>query len=285
MKIDILTIFPEFFQGTDASLIGKAKEKNILDIKCHNIRDYTLNKHKKVDEYVFGGGPGMLMMPEPIDRCLKDINAKEKRIIYMSPKGTTLNKELAEELAKEKEIVILCGRYEGIDERIIENWDMEEISIGDYILTGGEPAAIVLIDVVARMVEEVIGNKDSIMEESIYSGLLETPQYTQPREYGGKQVPEVLLNGNHKAIHLWQFEKSLLLTKERRMDLLIEYIEKQNDNGTIDYEQIRIEKAKSLKSAYNALTSSSSFKRKFSKEEMKILEKICCEDENEQEKK
>ena len=251
MKIDILTIFPEMFDATNASLIGKAKEKKLLDIKCHNIRDYTTNKHNKVDEYIFGGGPGMLMMPEPVTRCLRAIDAKDKKIIYMSPKGKILNKEKAEQLAQEKEICIVCGRYEGIDQRIIDGWDMEEISIGDYILTGGEPAALVLIDVVARMVEEVIGNKESVMQESIYSGLLEAPHYTQPREYEGMKVPEVLFSGNHKAIHLWKFEQSLIITKERRPDLLQKYIE--NLVGPLE--------------------------RNFTKEERKIIEKICGKSE------
>ncbi len=242
MKIDILTLFPEMFESTNASLLGKAKEKKILSIDCHNIRDYNTNKHNKVDDYVLGGGPGLLMMPEPIDLCLEDIKAEGKKIIYMSPKGAILNKEKAQELAELEEMVILCGRYEGVDQRIIDKWDMDEISIGDYILTGGEPGAMVLIDVVARLIPEVLGNKASVMEESIYSGLLEAPQYTQPREYKGEMAPEVFLNGNHKAMALWRFEKSLELTKKRRPDLFAKYLSQD---------------------------------RKYTKEEKKILDRIC----------
>ncbi len=248
MKIDVLTIFPEMFEGTKASLIGKAQEKKILEINCHNIRNFTTNKHNKVDEYVFGGGPGMLMMADPISRCLESIGATpEKKIIYMSPKGGILNKEKAIELSQEEEIIVLCGRYEGIDQRLIESWNMEEISIGDYILTGGEPAALVLVDAVGRLINDVLGNQDSIMEESIYSGLLEAPQYTQPREYEGMKVPDVLLSGNHKEIRLWKFKQALILTKERRPDLLKKYIEG---------------------------------KPTLSKEEVKILEEVCHEESN-----
>ncbi|MEG0391768.1 MAG: tRNA (guanosine(37)-N1)-methyltransferase TrmD, partial [Anaerovoracaceae bacterium] len=169
--------------------------------------------------YPFGGGAGMVMTCDPIFRALEAISAREKKIVYMSPKGPVLNQEKIETLSKEENLVVLCGHYEGIDQRILDEFEIEEISIGDYILTGGEPAAIVLIDTVARMVPGVLKSDESVLEESIYSGLLEYPQYTKPREYKGRTVPEVLTGGNHKLIHLWKFEQALRITKERRPDL------------------------------------------------------------------
>ena len=220
MKIDILTLFPEMFSPvTEESILGRAGESGILDIRLTNIRDYSRDKHKKADDYPFGGGAGMVMLADPIFQALDAVSAKGKRILYMSPRGRILDQELISELSLEKELVILCGHYEGVDQRILDYWEMEEVSVGDYILTGGELPAMILIDAVARLVPEVLGSSDAHNEESIYSGLLEYPQYTKPRQYEGMDVPEVLVSGNHKLIHLWQFEKSLILTKERRPDL------------------------------------------------------------------
>ncbi len=220
MKIDILTLFPGMFAPvTEESMLGRAAEKEILDIRTHDIRDYTQNKHNRTDDYPFGGGGGMVMMPDPVFRALEDIDAKGKRLIYMSPRGRILDEELIRELSQEEELVILCGHYEGVDQRILDTWDAEEVSIGDYILTGGELPAMVLIDAVARLVPGVLGNEDSAMNESVYSGLLEHPQYTQPRDYEGIPVPEVLLSGDHRRIDLWRFRQSLELTAERRPDL------------------------------------------------------------------
>lgn len=227
MKIEVLSLFPEMFTGTvDSSILGKAEERGLLKIHVTDIREYTLDKHNRVDDTPFGGGAGMVMSADPIFRCLEAVGAKGKKIIYMSPKGPILNQEKIEALSKEDELVILCGHYEGIDERVLTGWDIDEISIGDYILTGGEPAAVVLIDAVARLIPGILGNEDSHQEESIYSGLLEYPQYTKPRNYREMEVPEVLLNGNHKMISLWQFEQSLRLTKERRPDLFEAYVKK-----------------------------------------------------------
>ena len=167
----------------------------------------------------------MVMMADPVFSALRAVGAENKKIIYMSPKGRILDQEKIEELSKEDDMVILCGHYEGIDERILEHWDIEEISVGDYILTGGEPAAIVLVDAVARLVPGVLSHNESAMDESIYSGLLEYPQYTKPRSYEGMDVPEVLLSGNHRQIYLWRFEQALRLTKERRPDLLEKFLE------------------------------------------------------------
>lgn len=227
MKIDILTLFPEMFTAiTTSSMLGKAQEKGILEIQLTDIRDYSLDKHKKADDYPFGGGAGMVMMAQPVFDALNAVGTENKKLIYMSPRGKILNQEKIEELANTAELVILCGHYEGIDERIIENFQMEEISIGDYILTGGELPAMVLVDAVARLVPEVLGNENSIREESIYSGLLECPQYTKPRNYLDLEVPEVLVSGNHKFIELWRFEKSLELTKEKRPELFNEFLKK-----------------------------------------------------------
>ena len=238
MIINVLTLFPDMFTPvTEESILGRAKENGILDIRLTDIRNYSLDKHKKADDYPFGGGAGMVIMADPIFNALNAIEAKGKKIIYMSPRGKVLNQERISEIARNEELIILCGHYEGIDQRIIEHWDMEELSIGDYILTGGELPAMILIDAVARMIPDVLGSSKAHNEESIYSGLLEYPQYTKPREYLGMEVPEVLVSGNHKLIHLWQFEKSLQLTKERRPDLFAAFI-KNIDNLTKEENKI-----------------------------------------------
>lgn len=230
MKINVLTLFPEMFTAvTETSILGKAGEKGLLDVNLINIRDFSKDKHHKADDTPFGGGPGMVMTAQPIFDALKSIDAKNKKAIYMSPRGSVLNQQKIEELVEADEIVILCGHYEGVDQRVLDHFNMEEISIGDYILTGGELPAMVLIDSVARFIPEVLGNHQSTSDESIYSGLLECNQYTKPRNYEGLDVPEVLTNGNHKLIHLWQYENALELTKERRPDLWQKYLEKDKE--------------------------------------------------------
>ena len=224
MKIDILTLFPEMFVPvTTSSRLGRAAEKNLIDIRLTDIREYTKNKHRKVDDYPFGGGQGMVMMPQPIFDALRGIKAEGKKILYMSPRGRVLDKDKIQELSQLSELVILCGHYEGVDQRVIDCWEMEEVSIGDYILTGGELPAMVLVDSVARLIPGVLSGEDSAMEESVYSGLLEYPQYTQPREYEDIPVPEILLSGHHKNIDLWRFEKSLELTRKVRPDMFENY--------------------------------------------------------------
>ena len=226
MKISILTQFPEMFEPVlGLSIIGRARENNILDIDLINIRDFSKDKHLKTDDTPFGGGAGMVMLCQPAFDALKSIDAKNKKCIYMSPRGQVLSQSIIESLAKEDELVILCGHYEGVDERILKAFDMTEVSIGDYILTGGELAAMVLTDAVSRLIPGVLGSAESLFEESIYSGLLEYPQYTKPREYEGLEVPELLTNGNHRLIHEWQWEQSLRLTKKRRPDLFGKYLE------------------------------------------------------------
>ena len=228
MKIDVLTLFPEMFTPvTESSMLGRAVEKGILDIRLTDIRDFSNDKHNKADDYPFGGGGGMVMMADPIFGALESVNAEGKKILYMSTRGKILDREMISRLSVQEELVILCGHYEGVDQRVIDYWNMEEVSIGDYVLTGGELPAMVLIDSVARLVPDVLGNESSALDESIYSGLLEHPQYTKPREYRGMNVPEVLVSGNHKLIELWKFREALLLTKKRRPDLFEDYIKSE----------------------------------------------------------
>ena len=244
MKFDILTLFPEMFAPVQSSMIGRAEKNGLVDFNIVNIRDFSQDKHKKTDDTPFGGGHGMVMMTDPIFRALRSVDASEcdadgtcasesgtkpKRLIYMSPRGKVLDQKKIEELSQEDEIIILCGHYEGVDQRVLDHFDAEEISVGDYIVTGGELPAMILIDSVSRMIPGVLAKEEAATDESVYSGLLEYPQYTQPREYEGLAVPEVLLNGNHELIHLWKFEQSLRLTKARRPDLFDEFVRKADD--------------------------------------------------------
>lgn len=225
MKIDVLTLFPEMFGPViGGSILGRAAERNILEVTLTDIRDFSNDKHNKADDYPFGGGGGMVMMADPIFGALESIGAEGKKILYMSPRGKVIDQQKISELAELDEFVILCGHYEGVDQRVIDYWNIEEVSIGDYVLTGGELPAMVLIDSVARLLPDVLGNANSALDESIYSGLLEHPQYTKPRNYRGLEVPEVLVSGNHKLIDLWKFREALKLTKERRPDLFDKFL-------------------------------------------------------------
>ncbi|MDD2301142.1 MAG: tRNA (guanosine(37)-N1)-methyltransferase TrmD [Eubacteriales bacterium] len=227
MKIHILTLFPDMIlPWIGQSILGRAVENGLIDIGITNIRDHSADKHKKADDTPYGGGAGMILTPQPVFDAIKAIGAQHRRKIYMSPRGRQLDQTYISELAGEDELVILCGHYEGVDQRILDAWEMEEVSIGDYILTGGELACMVLIDTVARMIPGVLGNESAHLEESIYSGLLEYDQYTKPRKYEGWAVPEVLFGGNHKMIRLWQWESSLRLTQQRRPDLLRAFLKK-----------------------------------------------------------
>ncbi len=209
----------------NSSILEKAMEKGLIEFRVINIRDYTADKHNRTDDTPFGGGAGMVMTPQPAFDALYQNGASGKRTLYMSPRGKMLSLDLAEDLASEDELFILCGHYEGIDQRIIDAFNMEEVSIGDYILTGGELPAMVLIDAVSRLIPGVLSSEESSLDESIYSGLLESDTYTKPRVYEGMEVPDVLFSGNHKLIHLWKFENSLRLTKERRPDLFEAYLQ------------------------------------------------------------
>ncbi len=238
MNIDVLTLFPEMFAPvTESSILGRASEKGIIKVNPVNIRDFSNDKHNKADDTPFGGGPGMVMLADPIFGALSSVGAQDKKIIYMSPRGKLLDREMISRLSECEELVILCGHYEGVDQRVIDRWEMEEVSIGDYILTGGELPAMVLIDAVARLLPDVLGNAMSADDESIYSGLLECDQYTKPRIYQNMEVPEVLTSGNHKMIHLWQFENALTLTRQRRPDLWQAYLQ-SDKNLTKDEKKI-----------------------------------------------
>ena len=220
MKFDILTLFPEMFETVKQSIIGKAIEKDLIQINLINIRDFSLDKHKKVDDTPYGGGAGMVMMPDVVYRAYLSIKDRENaKVIYLSPKGKTLNQKKVESLSKEKHLILLCGHYEGIDQRVIDEIVDEEISIGDYVLTGGELPAMVLVDSVSRYIEGVLKD-ESIKEESFSNGLLEYPQYTRPEIFLDKKVPEVLLSGHHENIRKWREEQSLKITKQNRPDLL-----------------------------------------------------------------
>lgn len=225
MIIHVLTLFPDMVAPMlSHSVLGRAIERELVEVRVGDIRAYTKDKHRKVDDTPFGGGAGMILAPQPAFDALRAVGAGTKRTLYMSPRGARLDQELLSELGEEPELVILCGHYEGIDQRIIDAWAMQEVSIGDYILTGGELPALVLIDALARRLPGVLGNEASHEEESIYSGLLEYDQYTKPREYEGYAVPEVLYGGNHQAIRAWQWERALELTRERRPDLFQKFL-------------------------------------------------------------
>lgn len=225
MKIKVATIFPEMFDVLGVGILGKAQQKGLLDVEVVNIRDYSADKHKKTDDAPFGGGAGMVMTPQPLHDAIcamdKDRNARR---IYLSPKGKTLDQQTVERLAKEESLLLVCGSYEGIDERIIALDIDEEISVGDYVLTGGELPAMILINAVSRYVDGVLGSSESTSEESFSGGLLEYPQYTRPQEFEGLSVPQVLLGGNHKQIQDWRLAQSLEITRQRRPDLYEEYV-------------------------------------------------------------
>ena len=229
MKIEVLSLFPRMFEvPLGESIIGRAKNNNIIDIDVLDIREFSDNKHKKVDDYPYGGGAGMVMQAQPLFKALESINAKESRIIHMSPRGKTLDQSLSMDLSKENKIVIICGHYEGIDQRVIDYWVHDEISIGDYVLTGGELPAMVLIDSLVRLIPGVLSQEESFTEESFFSGLLEYPHYTRPREYRGMKVPDILLSGDHKKIEQWRKQEALKITKDIRPDLFDEYIQKKD---------------------------------------------------------
>ena len=222
-RFHILTLFPEMvMDGLNTSIIGRAIDAGLLEINAVNIRDYSTNKHMKVDDYPYGGGAGLVMQPEPVYRAYENLTKdmkKKPRVVYLTPQGTTFHQEMAKELAKEEELVFLCGHYEGIDERVLEEIVTDYVSIGDYVLTGGELPAMVMIDSISRLVPGVLHNDDSAGDESFENGLLEYPQYTRPPVFLDKEVPEVLLSGHHENIRKWRHEQSVKRTKERRPDL------------------------------------------------------------------
>lgn len=233
MRFYIMTLFPDMVMaGLHTSILGRAAEKGLLSIEAVNIRDYAYNKHNSVDDYPYGGGAGMLMQAEPVYQCYQAVEAKlagrrageavreKPRVIYLSPQGKTFNQQMAEELAKEEELVFLCGHYEGIDERVLEEIVTDYVSIGDYVLTGGELPAMIMVDAIARLVPGVLHNGLSAESESFQGSLLEYPQYSRPEVWHGKRVPEVLLSGHHANVEKWRRKQSVLRTAKNRPDLL-----------------------------------------------------------------
>ncbi|EGT5368475.1 transfer RNA (guanine-N(1)-)-methyltransferase (M1G-methyltransferase) (tRNA [GM37] methyltransferase) [Clostridioides difficile] len=224
MRFHIMTLFPEIFNSyMDESIMKRAVEKGIIEVHIYNIRDFSNNKHKKVDDYPFGGGAGMVMTPQPIYDTYKHIitthNINNPSVIYLTPKGKVYNQSMAKQMSLKEDIILLCGHYEGIDERIIDLIVTDEISIGDYVLTGGELPALIMIDSISRLIPGVLNQEESFEEESFKDNLLEYPHFTRPRDFEGLKVPEVLLSGNHKKIDEWRREESIRITKERRFDL------------------------------------------------------------------
>ncbi len=233
MRFHVLTLFPKMItEGLNTSITGRAIEKGVLSVEAIDIRDFSHDKHMKVDDYPYGGGAGMVMQAPPVCEAYQSIADKigtRPRVVYMTPQGTTFNQKMAEDFSKEEDLVILCGHYEGIDERALEKIVTDYVSIGDYVLTGGELPAMVVIDTVSRLVPGVLNNEESARTESFSDGLLEYPQYTRPVEYDGMRVPDVLLSGHHGNIEKWRHEKSLERTKKFRPDLYEKYIEDNRD--------------------------------------------------------
>ena len=239
MNFHILTLFPDMvMQGLGTSIIGRAVNNGLLSIEAVNIRDYAFNKHQSVDDYPYGGGAGMLMQAEPLYQAYEPNAEKEKkkpRVVYLSTHGATFSQTMAEELAKEEELVLLCGHYEGIDERVLEEIVTDYVSIGDYVLTGGELPAMVMVDAISRLIPGVLHNDVSAEFESFQDDLLEYPQYSRPEEWHGKKVPPILLSGHHANIEKWRREQSIIRTKERRPDLL----EKCMKSGVLDKKEMK----------------------------------------------
>ena len=240
MRFHVLTLFPEMIlNGMSESIIGRAIKNEYISLNVVNIRDYSDNKHMKVDDYPYGGGAGMVMQAPPVVAAYEsivenmnlDVTKKKPRVVYMTPQGSVFNQDMAQDFAKEEDLILLCGHYEGIDERALEMIVTDHVSVGDYVLTGGELPAMVVMDCVSRLVPNVLNNDESAVFESFYDGLLEHPQYTRPVEFRGKRVPEVLLSGNHKKIEEWRKEKSLERTRQRRPDLLEKKEKEKKENG------------------------------------------------------
>ncbi len=226
MRCDIVTIFPEVFEPyINTSILSRAQTKGLVSLIIHNLRDFSFNKHHQVDDTPYGGGPGMVLKPEPVFRAVEQINKesikiKDKRIILSTPQGKPFNQKTAQELSQHEQLIIICGRYEGIDERVAQGLVTDEISIGDYVLTGGELPALVILDAVARLISGVLGDDDSAQADSFSEGLLDYPHYTRPAEYNKMKVPEILLSGHHEKINQWRHYQALKRTYLRRPDLL-----------------------------------------------------------------
>lgn len=235
MDFHIMTLFPDMVQdGLNTSILARAAQRELISIKTYNIRDYTTDKHKKVDDYTYGGGAGMLMQAQPVYDCYSAIVAAQRtrqrvRTIYLTPQGRLFHQEMAKEFASEEQLIFLCGHYEGVDERVLEEIVTDNISIGDYVLTGGEFAAMVMVDAIARLVPGVLNNDDSAETESFTDHLLEYPQYSRPEVWHDRRVPEILLSGDHAKVDAWRLEQSIARTKERRPDLYERYMMEHPD--------------------------------------------------------
>ena len=234
MRADILTTFPEMLEAPlDCSLVGRAREAEFLDVRIHNLRDYTRDKHRSTDDLQYGGGDGMVMNALPIVEAVEALSSEgpPPRVIFPSPQGRVFNQSIAESYANEERLLFVCGHYKGIDDRAIQILQGEELSIGDYVLSGGELAALVVVDAVARLLPGVVGSMNSVLEDSFTCGLLDSPRYTRPREVRGLEVPEPLLSGNHRAIEEWRLQESIKRTKERRPDLYEAWVKSHRTNN------------------------------------------------------
>lgn len=243
MRIDIMTIFPQMFDSLfNYSIVGRARERGLLDVRLHDIRTYTHDKHHIVDDYPFGGGPGMMLKPEPIfeavEAVTKDSGVAISPTILLSPQGRLFNQKIAQELAGYEHFILICGRYEGVDERVAEHLASDEISVGDYVLSGGEVASMVVVDCVVRLLPGAVGSEESVAGDSHMDGLLEYPQYTRPAEYRNWIVPAVLLSGNHNQIARWRRQQSLLRTAKRRPDLLEKAVLSEEDKALLNQEEL-----------------------------------------------
>jgi len=229
MIFNVLTLFPEMFEGfLKASIIGRSIENNLLDVNLINIRDFSEDKHKSVDDAPYGGGPGMVMTPQPLRDAIQSVD-KNSHIVFLTPKGQPLDQKKVIDLSNQENITLICGHYEGIDQRIIDTYIDEEISIGDYVLTGGELGAMVVVDSITRLLPGVLGDEDSYKEDSHYNGLLDHPHYTRPQSFDGKEVPKVLLSGHHEKIEQWRLEQSIINTFKKRPDLIDKKLDNDSD--------------------------------------------------------
>jgi tRNA (guanine37-N1)-methyltransferase len=244
MRFDIITIFPRMFDSVlSAGVLGKALEKDLIEVQVHDLRDFTSDKHRQVDDRPFGGKPGMVLKPEPIFAAVEKVRTSpDASVCLLSPQGQRFNHGIAEELAGFTQVILICGRYEGVDERVNEYLATHEISVGDYVLTGGEPAAFVVVDAVSRLVPDVVGKRESVQQDSFVWGLFDYPQYTRPRDFMGKKVPEVLFSGDHELIAQWRRRKSLEKTAKFRMDLLEKAGEELSSEDLQIIEEIQREK-------------------------------------------
>ncbi len=254
MRIDIITLFPEMFRGPfDASIVARAAERGIVKIELHNLRDWSEGPHNTVDDAPHGGGAGMVLKPDPIFRAVEAVRALEQaqgRLILLTPQGRLLNQSIVNDLANEARLILLCGHYEGVDERVRAHLVEDEISIGDYVLSGGEPAATVIVDAVVRRLPGALGSKESLVEESHAQGLLEYPQYTRPSEFQGMRVPDILLSGHHENIRRWRRRQSLLRTAQRRPDLLAKACLTEEERNWLE-EELQAREARGADEAAN----------------------------------